>query len=262
MLVTLERVVITRLGAAAATTALPFLPEIAIAVAALVVGAIVGALTKTLFQATADYLAQNDNPNIYDITISAGITEGVVVRNIRAAVDDDSMVVRNSGISGDLYGLSSGQKHEILAHCRDVLRLTGFADTLDVSEVDLHDYESWRIFDDEFTIDLAGGIDTVCYRICLVVFGGNCGEENGIFYYDGETHAAGGGDRACAGDAASAATGGRANRQPRFYTAEDILKLFNELHAEGQTVIIVAHDDGIAKLCNRRVELFDGKIQL
>jgi putative ABC transport system ATP-binding protein len=43
-------------------------------------------------------------------------------------------------------------------------------------------------------------------------------------------------------------------------TAREILDLFAQLHAEGQTVVIVTHDPGIAASCRRQVRLHDGRI--
>jgi putative ABC transport system ATP-binding protein len=43
-------------------------------------------------------------------------------------------------------------------------------------------------------------------------------------------------------------------------TAREIMELFSQLHAEGQTVVIVTHDPGIAACCKRLVRLHDGKI--
>jgi putative ABC transport system ATP-binding protein len=43
-------------------------------------------------------------------------------------------------------------------------------------------------------------------------------------------------------------------------TAREIMDLFSQLHAEGQTVIIVTHDPGIAACCKRLVRLHDGRI--
>ncbi|MEJ7804591.1 MAG: ATP-binding cassette domain-containing protein, partial [Telluria sp.] len=44
-------------------------------------------------------------------------------------------------------------------------------------------------------------------------------------------------------------------------TAADIMTLFDTLHAEGQTVIIVTHEPDIAGHCRRAVRLADGKVQ-
>ncbi|WP_426105873.1 ABC transporter ATP-binding protein [Massilia sp. TSP1-1-2] len=44
-------------------------------------------------------------------------------------------------------------------------------------------------------------------------------------------------------------------------TAADIMSLFDTLHAEGQTVIIVTHEPDIAAHCRRAVRLADGKVQ-
>ncbi len=43
-------------------------------------------------------------------------------------------------------------------------------------------------------------------------------------------------------------------------TAREILDLFTQLHAEGQTVVIVTHDPSVAACCKRLVRLHDGKI--
>jgi putative ABC transport system ATP-binding protein len=44
-------------------------------------------------------------------------------------------------------------------------------------------------------------------------------------------------------------------------TAADIMDLFDTLHAEGQTVIIVTHEPDIAAHCQRAVRLADGRVQ-
>ena len=43
-------------------------------------------------------------------------------------------------------------------------------------------------------------------------------------------------------------------------TTIEIMQLFDELHAEGHTLIVVTHEDEIAQHCNRVVEMKDGKI--
>jgi cell division transport system ATP-binding protein len=43
-------------------------------------------------------------------------------------------------------------------------------------------------------------------------------------------------------------------------TAREIMDLFAQLHAEGQTVVIVTHDPGIAANCKRQVRLHDGRV--
>ena len=43
-------------------------------------------------------------------------------------------------------------------------------------------------------------------------------------------------------------------------TGEEILNLFDELHAEGHTMIMVTHDPQVAKRCQRVVKLVDGEI--
>ena len=43
-------------------------------------------------------------------------------------------------------------------------------------------------------------------------------------------------------------------------TSVEIMQLFDELHKEGQTLIVVTHEDEIASHCQRVVEMRDGKI--
>ncbi|MFG0256881.1 MAG: ABC transporter ATP-binding protein [Phycisphaerales bacterium JB043] len=43
-------------------------------------------------------------------------------------------------------------------------------------------------------------------------------------------------------------------------TSEDIMKLFRELHSEGQTIVIVTHEEDIATQAERIVRLRDGKL--
>lgn len=44
-------------------------------------------------------------------------------------------------------------------------------------------------------------------------------------------------------------------------TGEAILKMFRQLHRDGKTVLIVTHDPGIAAVCDRVIEIKDGKIR-
>jgi putative ABC transport system ATP-binding protein len=43
-------------------------------------------------------------------------------------------------------------------------------------------------------------------------------------------------------------------------TGQEVLSLFRELHAQGNTVVLVTHDPAIAAMAERRVELSDGLI--
>jgi putative ABC transport system ATP-binding protein len=43
-------------------------------------------------------------------------------------------------------------------------------------------------------------------------------------------------------------------------TGQEVLALFHELHAQGNTVLLVTHDPAIAATAGRRVELYDGLI--
>jgi len=44
------------------------------------------------------------------------------------------------------------------------------------------------------------------------------------------------------------------------HTSKEIMKLFDQLHQEGQTLIMVTHEDDIARHCQRVVRLRDGKV--
>jgi putative ABC transport system ATP-binding protein len=43
-------------------------------------------------------------------------------------------------------------------------------------------------------------------------------------------------------------------------TAEDIMALFHQLHAEHHTILIVTHEPAIAARCPRAIRIFDGRI--
>ena len=43
-------------------------------------------------------------------------------------------------------------------------------------------------------------------------------------------------------------------------SGHEIMKIFDELHRSGNTIILVTHEDDIAKYSNRIVRLFDGKV--
>jgi putative ABC transport system ATP-binding protein len=45
-------------------------------------------------------------------------------------------------------------------------------------------------------------------------------------------------------------------------TGEEIMAVFNRLHAEGQTIIVVTHEEEIARRCTRTIRLRDGQIVL
>jgi putative ABC transport system ATP-binding protein len=43
-------------------------------------------------------------------------------------------------------------------------------------------------------------------------------------------------------------------------TTEDIMALFHQLHAEGNTIVIVTHEPEIAARCPRSIRVLDGKV--
>ncbi len=44
-------------------------------------------------------------------------------------------------------------------------------------------------------------------------------------------------------------------------TTEDILSLFEGLHADGQTIVMVTHESEVANRCNRVIKMTDGQIE-
>ena len=45
-------------------------------------------------------------------------------------------------------------------------------------------------------------------------------------------------------------------------TGEEIMAIFDRLHAEGQTIVIVTHEEDIARRCQRTIKLRDGQIMI
>ncbi|MAX93813.1 MAG: macrolide ABC transporter ATP-binding protein [Candidatus Marinimicrobia bacterium] len=43
-------------------------------------------------------------------------------------------------------------------------------------------------------------------------------------------------------------------------SGNEILKFFTKLHKDGNTIIMVTHEESVAKLSKRRIDIFDGKI--
>ncbi|MFC1746523.1 ABC transporter ATP-binding protein [Candidatus Riflebacteria bacterium] len=44
-------------------------------------------------------------------------------------------------------------------------------------------------------------------------------------------------------------------------TGEEIMALFQTLHAQGKTIIVVTHEDHIAAYCQKKIKMKDGKIE-
>ena len=45
------------------------------------------------------------------------------------------------------------------------------------------------------------------------------------------------------------------------HTGEEIMDLFHELHDQGNTIILITHDEGVAKQAARSIRIFDGKVE-
>lgn len=44
-------------------------------------------------------------------------------------------------------------------------------------------------------------------------------------------------------------------------TGHEIMQIFNKLHSEGRTILMVTHDQGLAQSCDRIIRLKDGRIE-
>jgi putative ABC transport system ATP-binding protein len=44
-------------------------------------------------------------------------------------------------------------------------------------------------------------------------------------------------------------------------TGQEIMQIFNKLHSEGRTILMVTHDQGLAQSCDRIIRLKDGRIE-
>lgn len=44
-------------------------------------------------------------------------------------------------------------------------------------------------------------------------------------------------------------------------TGKEIMKLFHELHAQGNTIVLITHDEEVARQASRSIRILDGKVQ-
>ncbi len=44
-------------------------------------------------------------------------------------------------------------------------------------------------------------------------------------------------------------------------TSQDIMDIFHELHAAGNTIVLITHDDDVAKQASRRIHILDGQVR-
>ena len=43
-------------------------------------------------------------------------------------------------------------------------------------------------------------------------------------------------------------------------TSQEIMEIFHELHAQGNTIILITHDNEVAKQASRAIHILDGRI--
>ena len=43
-------------------------------------------------------------------------------------------------------------------------------------------------------------------------------------------------------------------------TGEEIMEIFHELHHQGNTIVLITHDDEVAKQASRSIHIRDGKV--
>ena len=48
--------------------------------------------------------------------------------------------------------------------------------------------------------------------------------------------------------------------ETRFHTTKDIMEIFHTLHEQGNTIVLITHDNDIARQAKRIVHILDGKL--
>ncbi len=43
-------------------------------------------------------------------------------------------------------------------------------------------------------------------------------------------------------------------------TGKEIMKLFHELHAQGNTIVLITHDESVARQASRSIHILDGRV--
>ena len=44
------------------------------------------------------------------------------------------------------------------------------------------------------------------------------------------------------------------------HTGQEIMSIFHELHAAGNTIVLITHDPSVATQANRSIHILDGKV--
>ena len=45
------------------------------------------------------------------------------------------------------------------------------------------------------------------------------------------------------------------------HTGEDIMRIFRELHSQGNTIVLITHDNDVAAQASRRIRIRDGRVK-
>jgi hypothetical protein len=132
-------------------------------IATVIAGVAGSVYARAVGAAFEEYQAQNE-PNIWNVSVdNPAINEPVSIRSLSSYFLDiigDGVEGRHDGIKASITGLQSGHLYKDLNLLQnEVLQLTDFNDYLDTRAIDLSAYDSWRFLDDQYIIDMRGGIE-------------------------------------------------------------------------------------------------------